>query len=306
MLTFEQMKYFIVLSKTLSFTKTAEQTYTTQPTVSRQIKLLEQEIGCDLLFRSPTGISLTPAGALLAENLSTASQLISDSIRIAKSSSDSQEGSLSVGCTVSLELDRFLVDCYHKFSKQNATVRFSYEKCDHRSLHEKLKNDELDIIVTLDSRTQFLPDIETRYLFEYSGICLFSRFLPVAQKKDLTLSDFSGMSIVCLDENTSPRGLAGIKKIADSSHLKYKSIIRVPNLETVFFYVDAGLAIAFLDTGVEKIKNADFCYIPVPNESATISVAMFYKKNNPNPAISKFVDIATSLSEFRDPTGFRA
>lgn len=299
-MTLEQMNYFIILSRTLSFTKTAEQTYTTQPTISRQIKLLEQEIGCDLLFRSPTGITLTPVGAVLAENLSTASQLIKDSIRIAKNASDNTQGSLSVGCAISLELDRFLVNCYHNFSKKHPNIHFSYKKYGHQTLHEKLANDELDIIITLDSKTQYLPDVEIRYLFDYSGICLFSRFLPIAQKKDLSLSDFSGMSIVCLDESTSPRGIAGIKKIADSSHLKYKSIIRVPNLETVFFYVDAGLAIAFLDTGVEKIKNSDFSYIPVPNEFATISAAIFYKKNNPNPAISKFVDIATYMSQYRD------
>lgn len=294
------MNYFIVLSKTLSFTKTAEQTYTTQPTISRQIKLFEQEIGCKLFFRNSTGISLTPTGALLAENLSTASKLISDSILIAQNSSDSIIEKLSIGCSISLELDRFLVNCYHKFCLKNPSVHFTYQKYGHSTLHEKLKSDELDIIVTLDSRTQFLPDIETHYLFDYSGVCLFSRFLPITRKKDLSLSDFSGMSIVCLDEHTSPRGLIGIKKIADSVHLKYKSIIRVPNLETVFFYVDAGLAIAFLDTSIEKIKNPDFSYIPVPNKSATISAALFYKKENPNPAISNFVKIATELSPYRD------
>ena len=53
---------FLSLSKTLNFTKTANEFYVTQPTVSNYIKVLENSVGVQLLRRDSHSVSLTPAG----------------------------------------------------------------------------------------------------------------------------------------------------------------------------------------------------------------------------------------------------
>ena len=58
------MRYFLTLAQTLSFTETAKQAFTTQPTVSRQIKMLEQELGQPLFYRKGNSIGLTSTGQL--------------------------------------------------------------------------------------------------------------------------------------------------------------------------------------------------------------------------------------------------
>ena len=58
-----QLKLFISISRTLSFTRTANEFFMSQPTVSNQIRALENELGTPLLKRSSHHVSLTPAGA---------------------------------------------------------------------------------------------------------------------------------------------------------------------------------------------------------------------------------------------------
>ena len=62
-----QVKFFMELTRTLSFSKTAETFYTTQPTVSRQIKLLEEEWGIRLFDRNKRQVQLTNAGKVMAD-----------------------------------------------------------------------------------------------------------------------------------------------------------------------------------------------------------------------------------------------
>ena len=75
-----QIKCFLALSETLNFTKAAARLYLSQPALSRQIATLEQELNTLLLIRDSKNVRLTPAGALLAEELSGLNTALEDLI----------------------------------------------------------------------------------------------------------------------------------------------------------------------------------------------------------------------------------
>ena len=64
-----QLHYFMTLSQTLNYSTAAQQLFITQPTLSRSIMALEDEIGTKLFFRENGNVSLTPAGKLMQEEL---------------------------------------------------------------------------------------------------------------------------------------------------------------------------------------------------------------------------------------------
>ena len=59
-----QIDYFLAVARNLSFTKTAEEMYVSQPAISRHISHLEKELGFALFDRSKKTTQLTPAGGL--------------------------------------------------------------------------------------------------------------------------------------------------------------------------------------------------------------------------------------------------
>lgn len=66
-MTSMQVDLFMEISRNLSFSKTAATFHTTQPTVSRQIRLLEEEWGFRLFDRGGREVSITPSGKVMAD-----------------------------------------------------------------------------------------------------------------------------------------------------------------------------------------------------------------------------------------------
>src|SRR5258708_27217646 len=66
---FRHLRYFLAVGEALNFTKAAAQLRVAQPALSRQMQDLEDEIGVDLLRRSPRGVTLTAEGKLFLEEV---------------------------------------------------------------------------------------------------------------------------------------------------------------------------------------------------------------------------------------------
>ncbi|MGW1737723.1 LysR family transcriptional regulator [Nocardia sp. NPDC001965] len=66
-LDLRKLRYFAALAENLHFGRAAESLFIAQPVLSRQIRALERELGCDLLVRTTRSVQLTPAGAQLYE-----------------------------------------------------------------------------------------------------------------------------------------------------------------------------------------------------------------------------------------------
>src|SRR5918994_6641547 len=59
------LRYFVAVAEELHFTRAAERLHVSQPTLSRQIRLLERHLRCDLFVRQARTLRLTEAGAML-------------------------------------------------------------------------------------------------------------------------------------------------------------------------------------------------------------------------------------------------
>lgn len=79
-----QIKMFMELTRSLSFSKTAETFYTTQPTISRQIRMLEEEWGVRLFDRNKRQVKLTKAGKVMAEFFDTHDEGLKKALQKAK------------------------------------------------------------------------------------------------------------------------------------------------------------------------------------------------------------------------------
>jgi DNA-binding transcriptional LysR family regulator len=91
------LRYFLVVGELLSFTKASAQLRIAQPALSRRIQDLEDEIGVDLLKRSPRGVSLTAEGKLFLEKTRSLLKLADDSVEQVRALARGQFGELHIG-----------------------------------------------------------------------------------------------------------------------------------------------------------------------------------------------------------------
>ena len=98
MIDLQKIETFLCTAEKLNITEAAKQLHLSQPTVSHQIKLLEQELGATLFIRSSTGLQLTEAGQLLVP---WARRLLHDTDNLQAMMSSLQEvtGELRIACS---------------------------------------------------------------------------------------------------------------------------------------------------------------------------------------------------------------
>ena len=98
MIDIQKIETFLCAAENLNFSESAKQLHLSQPTVSHQIKLLEQELGSTLFIRSSTGLQLTEAGQLL---LPWARKLLNDTANLQAMMSSLQDvaGELRIACS---------------------------------------------------------------------------------------------------------------------------------------------------------------------------------------------------------------
>ena len=99
-ITLLQIEYFIAVAKSLNFTDAARNLYVSQPSLSKQIALLEKEIGVQLFNRSTRGVRLTPAGAVLYKELGNVLDTIHEAIEKSSKKDLGEEGSITIGSLI--------------------------------------------------------------------------------------------------------------------------------------------------------------------------------------------------------------
>src|SRR3546814_14956796 len=104
-----QIECFIAVAKAGHFGRGAESICRTQPPVSRQIRLLEDELGVQLLARKPTHVELTAAGKAFLKEVEQTIRHLQEGVRIARSIMAPQCPKLRTASTASVMLGSFSV-----------------------------------------------------------------------------------------------------------------------------------------------------------------------------------------------------
>ena len=95
---FRILRYFLNVAKEQSFTKAAQQLHITQPTLSRQLAALEEELGVTLFARSGRNITLTEEGILFKRRALEILDLEERTLDELKGSEGIVEGTVTIGC----------------------------------------------------------------------------------------------------------------------------------------------------------------------------------------------------------------
>src|SRR6185369_9605213 len=92
------LRYFVAVAETGSLTEAAERRlHTSQPSLSRQLRDLELEVGAQLMIRGPRGVTLTPAGRAFLDHARLALLQASEAVAGARRAVRPVKASFSVG-----------------------------------------------------------------------------------------------------------------------------------------------------------------------------------------------------------------
>jgi DNA-binding transcriptional LysR family regulator len=156
----QQLAYVVAVAETRHFTQAAEQLNVAQPTLSKQVRVLEAELGTPLFERARGNVTLTQAGELLVP---LARRILSDvetARRQVRELAGLQRGRLRLGATPSL-ITGLLADALTDFRTQLPGIELQVQESGSQDLVRRLHDGDLDMALLIASRHTGDPSLVT-------------------------------------------------------------------------------------------------------------------------------------------------
>src|SRR2546428_8132992 len=190
---FHQLKYFVAVAEQRHFTKAARNLRIAQPSVSRAIRVLEEELGTPLFHRMKGNVALTSAGEVL---LPWARRVLADVDGAAlevRELGDLRRGRLAVGATPSVPAS-LLPPARARFNAAFPGVELVLHEAGSRDLVRELEQGALDVaLVILPLRHEVL---ETTPLLREELVVAVAPDHPLASRKTISVADLKGVPLV--------------------------------------------------------------------------------------------------------------
>ncbi len=286
-MTTKQIDYCIELSRTLNFSRAAENQFVSQPTFSYQIKLLEEEVGFSIFERSGKGAALTPAGAQFVSFLTGMREDLKRAVEQGQNFSARYKDTLSISLMVR-EAVYFLPEAMRLFAKEYPDIqivpKFEYEN----GMDGFLKN-ETDVLFALKEQTRQIPGITVHPLFESRVYLITRREDPLAKKNLIKEEDLYGRTLMV--GGGSPQALRAVQhRLIATGRIDY---FNSPDHDTTRTNVAAERGVC-LAPGFLNDHSGQFAWIPF-DCAESFSCVLCTHKEDKRKALSGFIAVLKKL-----------
>ena len=286
-MTTKQMDYCIELARTLNFTRAAENQFVSQPTLTYQIKLLEEEIGFPIFARSGKGAALTPAGAQFVSFLSGMREDLKRAVEQGQNFSAKYQDSISVSMMVRQAL-YFLPEAMRRFAEEAPEVQI-VPKFEYEGGMERFLKNETDLLFALKEQTRQIPGIRVHELFESRIYLIARRDDPLSEKNRITEADLCGRTLMV--GGGSPPALQSVqRRLIAGGQIDY---FNSADHDTTLTNVAAGRGVC-LAPGFLNDHSGQFAWIPFDCEERFSCVLCSHKEDR-RPSVSAFIAILSEL-----------
>lgn len=281
------LRYFLTAANEGNITRAADILHITQPTLSRQLTELEQELGTVLMIRGKRALTLTNDGLFFkrrAEEIVTlADKTEHEFIR----KNDSVSGIISIGATEALG-GQILADLMTQFVQKYPGVRFDLYNEMADNIKDQIDKGLIDIGLLLEPVDTEKYDFIRFPQKERWGVLLHQED-PLSSKKILSVQDIIHYPLIL------PRREKVYEQIlswlgCDESQLKIPATYTL--LSNVALLVEHKMGCAVCLDGALSISHSPFLrFLPLLPERSTRSILIWKKSHSFSPAISLFIQM---------------
>ena len=238
------LKYVVAVAETHHFGKAAERCFVSQPTLSGQIKKLEDELGITIFERTNRSVEITPVGKSIVSHAREILEQVGVIEQLAQSHQDPLAGPLRIGAIPTLSpylVPLILLPLKKQYPQMKLVL--SEELTD--ILLERLRNHEIDAALLATPVDE--PDLETVPLFDEPFWIAYPRKHVFYTKEKITRADLDDENLLLLAE-----GHCLAKQAMDVCHIQERESqgemadLRAASLETLIQLVRAGFGVTLV------------------------------------------------------------
>lgn len=285
----KQIRYFQQVAKEMSFTRAAKALHMAQPPLSRQIKLLEEELGVELFERVGRGIQLTEAGRYFLDRTENLMRGLTETIRGTQRIGKSKKHWFGVGFVPSVlygYMPRFIGD----LNKLDSRVEIGLIEMTTLQQFDALKTGRIDIGI---GRLTLEDDDISRLVLRDEGLVVA---LPaehaLASRKALSLDDIESLGLILYPAQPRPSYADHLLGLFKQQNVVPNVIQEVNELQTAIGLVAAGIGATIVPESVRGLHRLDIAYIDLDVPGFRSPVMLSWRKHDESRFLRSVIRLA--------------
>lgn len=287
---FRVLRYFLAVAREGSITKAAASLHVTQPTLSRQIKDLEEEIGQQLLIRGSHDVSLTAEGIILRKRAEEIIDMVAKTKAEFNSGPNNVTGEVYIGGGETQGM-RLIAEVIKELRKKYPEIRYHFYSGNAENISERLDKGLLDFGIFIQPSDLSKYDSVTLPVKDTWGV-IMPENCELAQKQFVTRQDLIGKPLICSQQ--AIRKMMPDNQFRDWFGDDFDKMNIIATYNLVFnaaLLAEQGIGyVVTLDKLVDTMKN-DVCFRPLsPILQSGLNIV--WKKNQVfSPAAKVFWEV---------------
>lgn len=272
------LRYFIAVAEELHFGHAAARLNISQPPLSQQIQLLEQQVGARLLARTNRSVALTPAGKQFLADSWQILSLVDEAAARAARLHQGETGELRIGFTSSAPFIKAVSDTLSSFRQHYPDVHIQTREINTREQISPLNEGSLDL--GLMRNTPLPETLAWEVILREPLLAMIHRDHPLAARKAVSLKELAQEPFVFFDPHVGTGLYDEILGLMRRYQLIPTITQEVGEAMTIIGLVAAGLGVSILPASFHRVQLNEMCWVPIIEADAVSEMWLVWAKHH--------------------------
>ncbi|MBR2509858.1 MAG: LysR family transcriptional regulator [Lentisphaeria bacterium] len=287
----KRLQYFITLAEMLHFGAAAEELGIAQSALSRQINVLESELGCQLFDRSNRwNVSLTAAGISFFSEAQRVLTQLDNAKRLALSVARGEAGTLLIDVIPAAVNATGFIKALREMQIFYKQLHLNIKTANSKIIYEKVRDRETDLgIVRMkpeEAEDMRMVVLENDYL-----LAAIPKKHPLAEKEHLFLSDFRNERIIFQESQDATPLRTMLDMLCRNAGFKPNVIMEIENITVLLHLLPVLNCVTIVPQSFPR--QADLIYRSFEDCNAHLPITAVWHAENNSPTLKKFLHILT-------------
>ena len=282
------IRYFLAVAEELHFRKAAERLFISQPGLSRQIKLFEEELGVVLFERHNRKVVLTKVGEYLKVEFSLQLKTLSHTLENAKLLHDGKKGALKIGYVGSAMQD-VIPNLLLRFEKNHPNILFNLKEIDNQKQIEGLLSFSLDVGFV---RLERVPrTLEIKSILKENFCLVLPENHLVNENNFKSLAQFKEESFILFDSKYSASYYEKVMQIFDDCGFTPLISHNTIHSSSIFKLVENNFGISIVPKSLAQKRSHKIKFIELDMIAQKTTLSVIWNKKNTNPILNDVLEL---------------
>ncbi|MCB0639073.1 MAG: LysR family transcriptional regulator [Lewinella sp.] len=284
----KQFRYFVAIAEEEHFGRAAKRLRIVQPALSRQVKLLEEELGILLFERLPRGVVLTEAGRVFLQEIKDVDRHILRAVGLAKATAQGNYGTLRLSLIESAAWHGMIPNSLRLYRERFPEVQVSLSTMPTAMQLDFLRSQQTDAAIVYNP--QNIGDLVSIELAQQHVVLAMPEDCPLIENPEISISDLANYTLIGFQRQGSPKLYDDL--IAALSGVAFlPNFISEPINETeMLALVSAGAGLAFANASQQWRKPHGVVFAPVRDLDVRMSLQLVHRREHIAPTLSNFLE----------------